>query len=428
MRLRQCRRNRRARAFFPDKGNVVFRGGWGREDPLLLFRAGPTFNHNHADQGAFLFRAFGETLASEAGWSDYYKDPYYATFFTQAAGHNTVLVDGDPESQSIADTAQFNALDSHPKITDVVLSETYDAVTSDLAAVYKGRLSHYTRQLVFMKPDYLLVHDDLRASGEPAQFNWLLHVPNRSGLTASGERATYAGSQAALAVRSLLSGASFNVADGRLPYATLATRTPERVPALPAYLDLRSAKAAATNEFLVALVPARTPEAANSAADRFTTLDEGVWRGIETTRGKLRDTVLFRSRGGTGAAPHRDWNVDADTWSGTRAGDELVQISGHGLTSMAKAGRLLVRANRPVSLIARYRPAEVTVTCTAREATALTLAVGGVPLQVEVNGRIVATQINRAAAAAQTVTVDLAAGRQELRVTLQSKAAAGVAR
>ena len=105
-----------------------------------------------------------------------------------------------------------------------------------------------------------------------------------------------------------------------------------------------------------------------------------------------------------------------------------MQVSGHGLTSMTKAGRLLVRADRPLSLIARYRPAEVTVTCSARQATALTLAVGGVPLRVEVNGRIVATQTNRADAAAQTVTVDLAAGRHELRITLQSKAAAGVAR
>ncbi len=407
--------------YFPDKGNVVFRGGWREADPLLLFRAGPTFNHNHGDQGAFLFRAFGETLATEAGWSDYYKDPYYATFFTQAAGHNTVLVDGDPESQSIADTAQFKALAAYPRITDVVLSDTYDAVTSDLAAVYKGRLSHYTRQIVFMKPDYLLVRDDIRGSGDPARFDWLLHVASRSGLSASGGRATYAGSQAALAVRSLLSDASFSIADGRLPYATLATRTPEAVPMQPAYLDLRSGKPAATNEFLVALVPARTPDAANSAADRLTTVNDSAWRGVETVRGKLLDTVLFRAPGATGAARHGDWNVDADTWSATREGTTLVQVSGHGMTIMEDASRLVLRANRPVSIIARYRPEGVMVTCTAREATPLTLAVGGVPSSVELNGRIIRGQSNRGDVAAHRVTIDLPAGRHQLRIGVTAK-------
>jgi hypothetical protein len=405
--------------FFADKGNVVFRGGWGKEDTLLLFRAGPTFNHNHADQGAFVFRAFGETLATEAGWSDYYKDPYYATFFTQAAGHNTVLVDADPESQSIADTAQFTALDAYPRITDVLLSDTYDAVTSELAAVYKGRLSHYTRKLVFMKPDYLLVHDDLQVSGQPARFDWLLHVPNRSGVIAAGGRATYAGPQAAFALRSLRPGANFSVADGRLPYATMATRTPDPVPVPPAYLDLRSVEPTATHEFLVALVPARTPEAANSAADRFATLDEGPWHGIETTRGTFRDVVLFRARGAAGAARHRDWTVDADTWSVTRDGATVVQMSGHRLTTLMQADRILVRADRPVSLIGRYRPGDLTVICTAREATPLTLAVGGVPSRVQVNGRVVAARIDRSNLTGQSVTIDLPAGSHELRIGIE---------
>jgi Heparinase II/III-like protein len=416
--------------FFSDKGNVVFRGGWGREDPLVLFRAGPTFNHNHADQGAFLFRAFGETLATEAGWSDYYKDPYYATFFTQAAGHNTVLVDGDPESQSIADTSQFKALAAYPKITDVVLSDTYDALTSDLTSVYKGRLSHYTRQLVFMKPHYLLVRDDIRTSGEPARFDWLLHVANRSGLTASGEKATYAGSQAALAVRSLMPGASFNIADGRLQYATFATRTPAPVPPLPGYLDLRSAKPAAANEFVVALVPGRTPESANSAADQFTTLGNETWKGIETSRGNVRDLVLFRVQSAAGAARFRDWNVDADIWSTVREGTTLVQVSGHRMTTMSEAGRLLVRTDRPVSFVARYRPDGVMISCTASDATALTLNVGGTPSTVELNGRILGASSVRTDAATKAVTVDLPAGRHHLRLVTSkgSPASAGKSR
>jgi hypothetical protein len=199
----------------------------------------------------------------------------------------------------------------------------------------------------------------------------------------------------------------------------MATRTPDPVPVPPAYLDLRSVEPTATHEFLVALVPARTPEAANIAADRFATLDEGPWHGIETTRGTFRDVVLFRARGAAGAARHRDWTVDADTWSVTRDGATVVQMSGHRLTTLMQADRILVRADRPVSLIGRYHPGDLTVICTAREATPLTLAVGGVPSRVQVNGRVVAARIDRSNLTGQSVTIDLPAGSHELRIGIE---------
>jgi hypothetical protein len=126
--------------------------------------------------------------------------------------------------------------------------------------------------------------------------------------------------------------------------------------------------------------------------------------------------VLFRARGAVGAARFRDWNVDADTWSTTREGTTLVQVSGHRMTSMAEAGRLLVQADRPVSLIARYRPDGATVTCTAHDTTALTLAVGDTPSTVELNGHVLDASSVRTDAAAQRVTIDLPAGRHQLRI------------
>ncbi|HET9788471.1 MAG TPA: heparinase II/III family protein, partial [Pyrinomonadaceae bacterium] len=150
---------------FRDKGNAVFRSGWDKDAIIFLYRAGPNFNHHHADQGSFLINAFGENLVTEGGWSDYYKDPYYATFFTQAVGHNTILVDRNPESQSIADTPQFKALNSYPRITHSITSEFYDGVVSELPSVYQNRLAGYVRSIVFVKPYYFVVFDDLRVKG-----------------------------------------------------------------------------------------------------------------------------------------------------------------------------------------------------------------------------------------------------------------------
>jgi hypothetical protein len=176
---------------FRDKGNAVFRSGWDKDAIIFLYRAGPNFNHHHADQGSFLINAFGENLVTEAGWSDYYKDPYYATFFTQAVGHNTILVDRNPESQTIADTPQFKALNSYPRITHSITSDFYDGVVSELSSVYQNRLAGYVRSIVFVKPHYFLVFDDLKVKGNPTHFDFLLHLPNRDKIKIEGSTAIY---------------------------------------------------------------------------------------------------------------------------------------------------------------------------------------------------------------------------------------------
>jgi hypothetical protein len=375
---------------FADKGNVVFRTGWEKDDAVLLFRAGPNFNHHHADQGAFLFRAYGETLAAESGWSHYYNDPYYATYFTQAAGHNTVLVDGDPESQSIADTPQFRALDDYPRITGVALSDTVDLVASDLASVYKRRLSRYTRRLVFMKPHYLLVYDDLQARDTPARFNWLLHLPDKARVRASGQDVHYAGARAALDVRSLLPGATFDVRDGRLPYATFDARTPFPVPAQPAYLDLHTGAAALSHRFLVALVPAQAADAvpatgpAKAGRHSFSmvAIDEAPWKGVGVTRGAAIDVALFRGGDAPGPARYSEWLADADAWITTHEGSRLVQLAGEGLTRIERSGRLVVAADHPVSLVLRYSERDAVVDVFARQPTRVRL--GGTDRAIDV--------------------------------------------
>src|SRR5688572_1469553 len=219
---------------FHEKGNAVFRSGWTPDDVVFLFRAGPNFNHHHADQGSFLLTAFGEVLIGEAGWSDYYKDPYYATFFTQAIGHNTVLVGGDPESQTIPDTPQFKALDSYPRITDSITSDFYDAVGSELSSVYQNRLARYARRIVFVKPNYFVVFDDLKTSGNLEQFDFLLHLPNRNRVRIDDLSAIYKGDKASVALRFFpLTISKLSLESGRIPYHVLSARTPAETPALP---------------------------------------------------------------------------------------------------------------------------------------------------------------------------------------------------
>jgi len=373
---------------FPDRGNAVFRTGWGPTDWMLLFRAGPNFNHQHADQGSFLLNAFGENLVTEAGRSHYYNDPYYASHFTQAIGHNTVLVDDHPESQAIADTPQFKALNAYPRMTDAVTSEYYDAVGSDLAAVYRGRLKHYRRRIVFVKPHYFVVYDTLQANESPARFSWLLHLPDRQRIQTSPGITVYTGQKAALAVRNLEpADAKLSVRQGKLSHAVFATSTPPAAPSQPAFLDLETAAPAQMAEFLVALVPAETQENAFRLVSRFSKVASDDWIGLSAERQTERDLVMFRRGNATGEAKQGEWVTDAAAWTIILRDQQVKVLAVHLAQALRRAGRTLIESHQPISLAADYGPGTVEAACDVVTPGTLQLFIGESPRRVELDGK-----------------------------------------
>jgi len=399
---------------FPEKGNAVFRTGWDKDSWVLLFRAGANFNHNHADQGEFLLTAFGEPLITEAGWSDYYKDPYYATFFTQAIGHNTVLVDGNPESQSLPDTRQFSALNAYPTIADRITSDSYDAVCADLTSVYRRRLISYTRRIVFVKPHYYVVFDDLTANADPTRFDWLLHLPDRSRLAKSPGLVVYSATKASLAIRILSpADARLSVVDGRLPYATFATNTPKAVPLQPAFLDLQTAQPARHTQFLVALAPARTTEEARSLAGRMTAVSGDGFVGASTQRGDERDLVMFHTGGANGAMRYGEWTTDAAAWTVTQIGERLKLFALQKSRSFTRAAREMYQSDNPASIAANYTEHAIEAACYAMTPTRIQLFVGFNPARVLLDGQDVAVNYNRVG---ESIALTVPAGQHQLKI------------
>jgi hypothetical protein len=402
---------------FADKGNAVLRSGWGPEDFVFLYRAGPTFNHNHNDQGSFLLTAFGENLISEGGWSDYYKDPYYTTFFTQAVGHNTVLVDGNPESQGIADTRQFAALNTYPRITDAITSEFYDALGSDLTAVYQDRLDRYTRRIVFVKPHYFVIYDDLSAKGAPATFAWLLHLPDRTRINTSPGLTLYGGNRAALAVRTFAPvDAELQVRDGHIPYPVFAVSTPKTVPPQPAFLDVRTTAPATSAQFLVALVPARSATEAQALAGRMTEIKGDGWIGLRTERGTEGDLVMFRVGATNGAWRYEEWMTDAVAWTITQREEALRMFAVQNARSFTRGGRALFASDNAVSIAANYNANAIEVACYAASQAKIQLFVGARPVRVLLDVREVSGRYDPGGT---TISLTVPAGQHQLKIALK---------
>lgn len=167
---------------FEGKGHMVMRSGWDDSGTILIYKAGPNGNHYHYDQGTILLTHNGEELLTDAGHSnDYYGNLYFPGYYTQAIGHNVMLVDMNAESQAAGD---FNngiaSLKNYPKITHSFAGEISDAVESDLTSVYKGAVSSYTRSLISTKNGPVFLFDKVK-SAEEHSFNWIFHAEHTNG-------------------------------------------------------------------------------------------------------------------------------------------------------------------------------------------------------------------------------------------------------
>ncbi len=167
---------------FPVKGNMVMRSDWSDSASILAFRCGPNSNHYHVDQGTFQLYTNGEALLTDAGHgSSYYANLYYPCYYTQPIGHNCLLIDDNAESQWPADYENgVTALRNYPRITHAFAGIHADEAEGDLTCVYRGAVTGYTRSLLFLKPDILVLFDKI-GSGKEHAYNWLFHAEHTDG-------------------------------------------------------------------------------------------------------------------------------------------------------------------------------------------------------------------------------------------------------
>jgi len=156
---------------FEDMGIVSARSGWSGDESLVVFKCGPPaghyatdklsydlgLGHVHPDANHFTIFGCGEWLLRDDGYA--WKD---------TGQHNTLLIDG--KGQVGEGSAWFNAgglnasrVKVHPRVVAAVSSESLDEISGDAAAMYPPvlGLKRYLRRLYFLKPDVLIVADDI---------------------------------------------------------------------------------------------------------------------------------------------------------------------------------------------------------------------------------------------------------------------------
>ena len=154
---------------FRDMGIVAARTAWSGEESLLVFKCGPFIGHEamdrfsydpggghvHPDANHFVLFGNGQWLIRDDG--------YHPKWTGQ---HNTLLIDGRGQFGEGAEWfhgSEALAHKSKPKVLRAVSTSAIDQIAGDATDAYPKELGlkRFVRQLIFVKPDVLIVADDI---------------------------------------------------------------------------------------------------------------------------------------------------------------------------------------------------------------------------------------------------------------------------
>ncbi len=154
----------------------------GDQDIEFLMRSSPGGSSSHAlaDQNSFYLQAFGEALAIPSGYRPYYGAPHHMQWTKQTKAHNTILVDG--EGQPIQTRS------AQGRIVTALFGKGIDYACGDASKAYSGKLTKYLRHVLFLRPDYFVLLDEV-AAPEPSRFDWLLHAWEKMEVDEQANRA-----------------------------------------------------------------------------------------------------------------------------------------------------------------------------------------------------------------------------------------------
>jgi len=133
----------------------------------VMMRAAPLGNisHSHADQNAIVLGAYGSPLLVNTGIRPWYGSPFCKVWYWTTKAHNALEIDGQGQPKTAAATGKFVVFQP---------GKEFDYVVGDATPGYGGTVERYRRHLLFMKPDVLLVVDEVKAAS-PVSLKFWLH-------------------------------------------------------------------------------------------------------------------------------------------------------------------------------------------------------------------------------------------------------------
>jgi len=143
----------------------------GRDGVTVAMHSGRYWaGHQHADQNHFVIHAYGEKLAIDGGYYDWYGSPHFNAYSMQTLAHNTLLVNGRGQAD--------RTVGADGRVAAWFDSPGYGYTVGDASKpeIYRGLLKQFDRRILFIKPGFVVIHDMVASAGAAARYDWLLHA------------------------------------------------------------------------------------------------------------------------------------------------------------------------------------------------------------------------------------------------------------
>lgn len=281
-------------------------------DVQFLFKASTlgAQSHGNTPQNAFELNAFGESLFPDIKYRDEWYGLFHKYWVLTTRAHNAVLVNGRGQYVAPWDNpgtpAEITRYGAGPvrnalaagSILDAVLTPTVDYVVGDAAPAYRDQLRRFQRHVVFVKPDLIVMYDDLDAI-KPAAFQWMLHAFGPMEIDAEKSGVHLERTKAGVDLR-YLSPAQLVLKqwDGYPMRPKITGSTPNGVPN-QWHVEAGTQEHVAGMQMLTVIVPYRKGARTEWKAER---LESSSAIGIRFQRNGKSITVAFRKEGITGDA------------------------------------------------------------------------------------------------------------------------------
>jgi hypothetical protein len=258
------------------------------DDVHVLFKSSPfgSQSHGHNPQNSFQLNAYGEALLTTCVYRDWHGSPFHYKWAHSTRAHNAVLVNGEGQ-------VPHSAL-SRGAIIDFASSPTFDYVVGSAAEAYGGRLERARRSIAFLKPDLIVICDDLVATNE-VTFEFMLHSLHPFKVDEHSQRIVLRGEKSTAEIQYLSSTPlAFRQWDGFDP-------APEREFPNQWHLEAKITDRLWEARMLTVVVPVRSGPAETAAwtAER---LENYSAFGLRFRRGTETKLVAFRKAHQIGSA------------------------------------------------------------------------------------------------------------------------------
>jgi hypothetical protein len=153
---------------FDGSGAIVMRSDWSEAANMLAFDAGPQgmggASHGHADALSVVCSGQGTKWLIDPGTYTYTSSPEWRDFFRSTRAHNTLVVDGQEQSET-GDVFKWRSLcSSRLERWATFPNLDYASASHDGYQLLAAPLRH-RRLVVFVKPHYWFLLDDLDGAG-----------------------------------------------------------------------------------------------------------------------------------------------------------------------------------------------------------------------------------------------------------------------